>query len=164
MPPEITTDHVTPGEKLEAVLRERGISQTDLGRQLGFRSAYDTVHKWTRGRGFSRLNRRRVESALGLRDGFFDGEQAEPAADAQGADGAVWDRFLATPIAESATPEELDAVRSMRLARGMRPTVAFYQSVLAAVKGLIEWERVDEVTAHNEHLDRQLAAEGDDAE
>jgi hypothetical protein len=66
----------TPGEKLEKLLKSRGISPTRMGEMLreqeGLTSGYQLVKKWIDGRGFNTRNRLIVARILDVDPELFD--------------------------------------------------------------------------------------------
>lgn len=80
----MTEAMATPGEKLAAELKRRGMTPTQLGellREKGLKSGYRLIYNWTNDRGFKAQNRIASAEALGLPTRHFDEDAPEPAAE-----------------------------------------------------------------------------------
>lgn len=151
----------TPGAVFKRLLEERGLGKSDFARKLREQCkvdcAYHNVHRWTQNREFTPVNKRRAARTLNVDPDVFDCPDA--AAERERRARAVLDKAIATsPVVADLTADQLEVLRSIRfVVDGIQPTVAFYESVSYALRGLIPVEEVRAVATENARLDAELA-------
>jgi transcriptional regulator with XRE-family HTH domain len=143
------------GERLAKILADRGIGQTQFGERIGRK--FHTVHRWCKGFEFGPDNQTVAAQALDLPPDAFATPNATKRREREAR--AVFERFLnEKPIAETLTTEELQILSSIRfLGPGIRPTVAFFESVSYALKGAIRVDEIMSVAEENAALDESIA-------
>lgn len=143
------------GARFGAVLADRKIGKTAFGITLG--RPFHTIHRWTKGFEFGPERQQEAAHALDLPSDAF----VVPLA-GQGRERhtrAVLARFRATrPLAASLDEAQWQVLRSIRFdEESLRPTVAFYETVAAALMGAIRVDEIVDVATENAALDDALA-------
>jgi transcriptional regulator with XRE-family HTH domain len=144
----------TPGELLREVLGRTGTTPTELGRRLGYSTAYITVNRWINGRGFNAENQRKAAEALGLPSNYF--VQPDTAANRERARLRIFAEFLHTEIGQQTTAEQRRILESTRFPGELAPSVNLYAAWALALQQRITYDQVLEVAAENDALDREL--------
>jgi len=145
----------TPAEVLKEILERRGIGPTAFSKMV--EEEYQTVNRWRRGEGFNKNRRNQSRAALALKlppDYFTQPERAELAESDRR---EVFEKFCATELGASMTPEEHAISNSVQFLGTIRPTVAYYQLHLALLRNDITAVQASKALKINEAADRELA-------
>ncbi len=145
-----------PGEVLEALLRQRGISFTTFGQMIG--RDYQTVHRWISGAGFDKNKRNQgiAERALGVGEGYFRSPDSNT--EREKVRRAVFERFCSTELGQSMSRGEYDTLNSFQVfLPGKAPSVGWYQLQIGLLRGVILPSMIEAATLLNEQADEELA-------
>lgn len=154
----------SPGELLSRILRQRGLTKSGFARSVrdssGRECAYHNVYRWCRDQEFTPDNQQRAARALGLPGDFF--QRPDAAEERTRETEEVLELFLRTrPVAQSLTREDLRILSSIRFSDPEpRPTVAFFESVSYALRGLIREDEVRALALKNHELERTPPEKG----
>lgn len=146
-----------PGALLEQALEKAGIGPTALAKKLGV--DYQTVYRWTTGRGFRPANQLRCIEALRLPDDYFTDHAAaaERERDRQAAFESWTQR---SAYAQTATLRELRFLkRLLPDDPDFRPTESWYDVQLGLLRNVLMTFDPDAVLAKNRAIAAEIDAE-----
>lgn len=135
------------GRRLCAERERAGLTQLELAMRTGVDPA--TISRTERGLKSTDIETvEKFAAALGVLPelllwGRSTGPVAPPAAFAE---------FLTTPLGKNAPAPVVRALEEFRVPPGATATVAVYQSMCAALMGLLEWSEVNAVAEQNDAM------------
>jgi hypothetical protein len=142
----------TPEEVLREALKTKGISPTDLGRQLGYKNPYQAVHSLMVGRRkFGRELQERVADILGLPRDHFEAPDRTAARELY--IHKEFQKFLLTDIGRGIDDETRRTLAGMPFTGRRLPTVALYQAIALSMRGDHTTEEIGTDIVLNEPLD-----------
>jgi transcriptional regulator with XRE-family HTH domain len=127
----------TVGERIKQARKGVKLTQAQLASELGIE--HMTVSRWERGLHDPAANMVPALAKVLRCDAnwLLTGEDPVDAAVPPRPDYPALADFLETDLGKSATPDEIETLRSLRAHDG-RPTVALYQTMLLAIRGMME--------------------------
>lgn len=144
-----------PGEMLEALLLQRGITPTEFGRRMG--SNYLLARRWIKGEGFDRSVRNQAKAAkeFGVPPNYF--RSPDLAERRETIRRREFERFCTTELGQSMSVEEYASLNSIQLFVDAVPTVAYYQIQLGLLRNNLPRSVADEATRMNDRADAENA-------
>lgn len=147
---------IEAGKRFDAVLKQRNIGKTEIGKRIG--ENYLTINRWTHGRGFNEENQRRAAEALGLApDAFRDPDLA---AARERYRKRVFSDFCDTELGRSASEQELRLLDRIPFVEDILPLGKTYVAIFLALANRVPEERVPEILELNKSLIASAKAKG----